>query len=74
MELKNRIKATTPQWFKRIRKIGIYVSAVALALLASNSTIPGFELPFLLVTPCQWVAVAGITASAISTTAKEDNV
>ncbi len=72
MELKNRIKASTPVWFKRIRKVGIYVSAIALALLASGSTDPGFVLPSVLETFCPWIAVSGITASAISTTAKED--
>lgn len=72
MELINRIKACTPRWFKKIRRVGIYVSAIALALLAAGTTVPGFVLPSVLDSFCQWIAVAGITASAISTTAKED--
>lgn len=71
-ELRQRIKSATPRWFRRVRKGGIYISSIGLALLAANVTVPGFELPSILIIPCQWAAVAGITASAVSTTAKED--
>lgn len=73
MELKDRIKASTPRWFKKIRRGGIYLSSVALALLAASTTVPGFVLPDVLNSFCQWVAVGGIVASAVSTTAKEDH-
>lgn len=75
MNIKNttlyqRIKADTPEWFKKARTIGATVSAVALALLAANH-VGGFELPDVLEDPCQWLAVAGITMATISSTAKK---
>lgn len=72
MELKDRLKSATPIWFKKIRKGGMYLSAIALALLAASTSVQGFVLPSVLNTFCQWVAVGGIVASAVSTTAKED--
>lgn len=71
-ELQQRVHAATPKWFKRIRKIGLIVSAVAGALITAGATMPGFVLPAVVNTICQWITVAGITASTVATTAKED--
>lgn len=71
-ELQTRIKSTTPQWFKRIRRAGVIVTAVAGALIAAKVTVPGFVLPNIVDVVSQWVVVAGITASTVATTAKED--
>lgn len=75
MNLKNttlytRFRAETPLWFKRIRRTGITVGAIAAALLAANG-VAGFVLPEILNAPCQWITVAGITAATVSTTAKK---
>lgn len=68
--LYQRCKAETPQWFKVIRRISITLAAIAAALLAANG-VAGFVLPDVLNAPCQWITVAGITAGAISSTAKK---
>ena len=75
MSIKNttlyqRLKAETPDWFRWIARVGITLSTIAGALLAANG-IGGFELPAILVPPCQWITVAGITSAAISKTAKK---
>jgi hypothetical protein len=73
-ELKTRLKSETPDWFKKARKIGIYMSSIAIALLGASAITPGFVLPHVLETPCQWLAVCGISIAAVSTTAKKDQV
>lgn len=75
MNIKNttlyeRLKAETPDWFRRIGHVGIALSTIAGALLAANG-IGGFVLPEILNAPCQWITVAGITMAAISKTAKK---
>jgi len=69
-ELYQRFKADTPLWFKRIRRVGLAMVAISSALLAANGNL-GFILPVILSTACQWITVAGITAAAVSTTAKK---
>lgn len=72
-QLNDRLKAKTPLWFKRIRKAGYIMFSVAGALIAATVATPGFELPTIVNTICQWTMVAGITASTVATTAKEDH-
>lgn len=72
MELKERIKAKTPIWFKQIRKAGLTIAAVGTALISAEATIPGFTLPAILHTFCTYCVVAGVTAGVVSTTAKKD--
>lgn len=68
--LVQRLKAETPIWFKRIRRVGLTLAAIATALLAANG-VGGFVLPQILNAPCQWLAVFGFTSAAISSTAKQ---
>ena len=69
-----RIMADTPDWFKRIRKKGIKMVAVATALMAANGTIPTFHLPTMIYTFCQWAIISGITAAVISSTATNEDI
>lgn len=71
-ELKERLKSKTPVWFKKIRKISLWLSTTAMALLAAGVTIPGFHLPEGVDIVCSWIIVGGITAGVVSTTAKTD--
>ena len=69
-ELKERVKSPTPKWFKKIRKIRLWLSGVAVAMVAAGATLPGFHLPEIVDTICSWIIVGGITAGLVSTTAK----
>lgn len=70
-ELGQRIKADTPDWFKKIRRIGIIAAAAAAALLAANGN-AGFALPEMIHGLCNWITVVGITSASVATTAKKD--
>lgn len=72
MELKERLSAQTPVWFKKIRKVAIRLTALATALLAAGVTIPGFTLPEIVNLICSWVIVGGICAGLTASTAKTD--
>lgn len=69
-----RLKANTPDWFKKIRKKGLKVTAVATALMAANGSIPTFHLPTLIYTICQWAIISGITAAIVSQTATDEDI
>ena len=66
-EITDRIKSPTPKFFKKIRTIGLTLGAVGGALLAAP-----IALPATIISIAGYLATAGIVASAISTTAKED--
>lgn len=72
MELKERLKAKTPRWFRRIRKVSLWLSTTAMGLLAAGATLPGFTLPEIVNAVCSWLVVAGITAGLVSSTARTD--
>ncbi len=66
-EIIERVKAPTPQFFKKIRTIGLTLGAIGGAILTAPIT-----LPATIVTIAGYLATAGIVASAISTVAKDD--
>lgn len=71
-EFKQRWLSRTPIWFKKIRRISLWLSTTAMAILAAGVTLPGFTLPEIVKTICSWIVVGGITAGLVSTTAKTD--
>lgn len=71
-ELKERVDAPTPDWFKRIIKMGLSLAAAGTALLTAGETIPGFTLAGIMYDAAQWMVVAGLIAAAVSKTAKQD--
>lgn len=67
IEMKNifeRINAPTPKWFKRVRTIGLMLTAVSVALLTAP-----ISLPAAVVTVAGYIATAGSVAVAVSQTA-----
>ena len=73
-EIYKRLEKDTPEWFKKVRKKGLKVTAVATALMAANGTIPTFHLPNVIYTLCQWAIISGITAAIVSQTATNDDI
>lgn len=63
-KLINRIQEPTPKFFKKIRNIGLVLTAVSGVIVASP-----VALPAVLVSVAGYLAVAGGIASAISQTA-----
>lgn len=53
-------------------RICIALAAVGVALLTSETQVPGFELPPFIEKLAQWFTVAGIVGAAIAKTAKSD--
>ena len=70
-ELKERLKAQTPTWFKKIRLFGLWLSAVAGAIAGFNLTYPGI-MPEQLLNIVGYAAAIGLAMSATAHTAKED--
>ena len=61
MHLTDRMKAPTPPFFKKLRKIGILLTAVSAAIITAP-----VSLPAVLVTVAGYTAVAGTIVSAVS--------
>ena len=64
MEIINRVKAPTPNFFKKVRNIGLIVAAISGTILTAP-----VALPAVLVKIAGYLAVAGGIAGAISQTA-----
>lgn len=64
MEIVKRVKSKTPQFFKRVRNLGLILATVSGAILAAPVT-----LPSALVAAAGYVALAGGVMSAVSQTA-----
>lgn len=64
MEIVKRITSKTPQFFKRVRNLGLILAAVSGAILAAPVV-----LPSALVAAAGYVALAGGVMSAVSQTA-----
>lgn len=71
MSIKQRVQSPTPNFFKKIRNIGLILAAVGGAIITAPVT-----LPAVVVNIAGYLAVAGGIASAISqaTTAQDDVV
>lgn len=66
-KLIERVQAPTPKFFKKLRNIGLILTAVA----ATIATAP-IALPAIIVQIAGYLAVAGGVASAVSQTAVEN--
>ena len=64
MEIVKRVTSKTPQFFKRVRNLGLILAAVSGAILAAPVT-----LPSALIAAAGYVALAGGVMSAVSQTA-----
>jgi len=64
LNLVERVKAPTPKWFKIIRNVGITLTAVGGAILASP-----VALPASIITVAGYVLLGGTVATAIAQTA-----
>ena len=69
MNIMQRAQAPTPKFFKKVRNIGLILTAISGTLLAAP-----VALPAVVVQVATYLAVAGSVASAISqvTTDKEE--
>jgi len=69
-ELINRLKAETPDFFKKVRSIAIYIASGATAAWTANSTM-GLNLPETLLDVFKYIIVAaaftGVTAQLTKT-------
>ena len=61
MNLQERYKSKTPKFFRRLRNIGLGITAGAGALLTAP-----ISLPASIITAVGYLAVAGTTISAVS--------
>lgn len=66
-EIIERVKAPTPNFFKKVRSIGLTVGAVGTALLSAPVSLPAAVL-----TLAGYMVAAGLVASVLSSTARED--
>ncbi len=71
MSIKQRVQSPTPNFFKKIRNIGLILAAMGGAIITAP-----VALPAVVVNIAGYLAVAGGIASAISqaTTASDDTV
>ena len=60
----NRMKRTTPKFFKKVRNIGLTLAAVGTAVLAAPVALPAVLLKI-----AGYFVVAGAVTSAVSQTA-----
>ena len=66
MSMMERIEAPTPVFFRKVRKIGLLLTAISGALLAAP-----VPMPEVLTSIAAYLGVAGTVATAISQTATE---
>ena len=64
MNLAERIQSPTPTFFKKIRNIGIILTAISGTLLGAP-----IALPLVVVKIASYIAVASMVATAVSQTA-----
>ncbi len=64
--LVDRVVSPTPKWFKKLRNIGITVSAVGAVIISAP-----LSLPTTLVTIAGYMILAGGVMGAVSQTAKK---
>jgi hypothetical protein len=68
MDIKARIEAPTPKFFKKIRNAGLLLAAISATLLTTP-----VALPAVLIKIAGYLAVAGSVASAVSQTATTED-
>lgn len=66
MTLKERMKAPTPLFFKKVRTIGLVLAAMGATIMAAPVALPAAVLQI-----AGYLAVAGGVASAVSQTAAD---
>ncbi|WP_207532961.1 hypothetical protein [Desertivirga arenae] len=64
--LKTRIKAPTPPFFRKVRSLGILLGAIGTAVLSAP-----IALPAAITTVAGYLVTAGLVATAVSSTAVE---
>ena len=71
MNILERVNAPTPDFFKKLRNIGLLLAAISAAIIASP-----VALPAALVSVAGYLAVAGTVVSAVSqiTTNRETSI
>ena len=71
MNILERVNAPTPDFFKKLRNIGLLLAAISAAIIASP-----VALPAALVSVASYLAVAGTVVSAVSqiTTNRETSI
>jgi len=69
-EVKDRILADTPGFFKQIKKAALYITAFSAALIAAEK-MGAIEFPDFVVQVCKYISFMGTTAFGVATTAKE---
>lgn len=67
MNIFDRIFSDTPKFFKRIRNIGLVLTAVSGVILTAP-----VSLPAIIITGAGYMATAGLAAAAISQTVFKD--
>lgn len=67
MKIKDRVKATTPPFFRKLRNTGLTLAALSASLLAAP-----VALPALLIKLAGYLAVAGTVAATVSQTVTKD--
>ena len=60
-KLINRVKAPTPKFFKKLRNVGLVLTAISTAIITAPVVLPG-----ILVTAAGYLAVASGVVSAVS--------
>jgi hypothetical protein len=63
MNILKRMKAPTPDFFRRLRNIGLALAAISGAILTAPVT-----LPVIVIQAAGYLAVAGTVATAVSQT------
>jgi hypothetical protein len=68
MKLKDRLTSETPNFFKKVRTIGIILAAAGAAIIGLPATLPAIVLPAVLVNVAGYLVAAGTVATAVSQT------
>lgn len=71
-ELKDRVKAKTPKWFKAVIKLGLQLAAAGVTIKVTAATLDGFAMNAMGNTICNYMIIAGAVAAAVAKTAKEN--
>ena len=73
MELTDRIKAPTPQWFKKIRKVCGIIIVIGSAIVGTGTS-GELDFPEWLISGAKYAVFMATTGIAVATTAKDDTI